>query len=132
VWQKPQPLTADEWKRVRLHACHSERILSRSPFLAALTTLAGVHHERLDGSGYHRAAAGASLPPAARVLAAAGVYHAMTEPRLTARRSTRTLPPMYSVANRALDDSILMRLAWYSRRVASPLSPRGLATDLRA
>jgi HD-GYP domain-containing protein (c-di-GMP phosphodiesterase class II) len=81
VWQKPQPLTADEWERIRLHAYHTERVLSRSPFLAALTAFAGVHHERLDGSGYHRAAAGASLPPAARVLAAADAYHAMTEPR---------------------------------------------------
>jgi HD-GYP domain-containing protein (c-di-GMP phosphodiesterase class II) len=81
VWQKSQPLTADEWERVRLHAYQSERVLSRSPFLGALTTVAGVHHERLDGSGYHRAATGASLLPAARVLAAADAFHAMTEPR---------------------------------------------------
>ncbi|MGH3647069.1 MAG: HD-GYP domain-containing protein, partial [Micromonosporaceae bacterium] len=81
VWQKPAPLTPDEWERVRLHAYHSERVLSRSPFLATLTPIATFHHERLDGSGYHRGAAGAALPPAARLLAAADAYHAMTEPR---------------------------------------------------
>jgi len=66
---------------VRLHPYHTERVLSRSPFLAALAPVAGAHHERLDGSGYHRACRGAELPLPARVLAAADAYHAMTEPR---------------------------------------------------
>jgi HD-GYP domain-containing protein (c-di-GMP phosphodiesterase class II) len=66
---------------VRLHPCHTERVLSRSPFLSALAPVAGAHHERLDGSGYHRGSAGAELAFSARLLAAADVYHAMTEPR---------------------------------------------------
>jgi HD-GYP domain-containing protein (c-di-GMP phosphodiesterase class II) len=81
VWQKPGPLTADEREQVRLHPYHSERVLARSAFLSALTPVAGAHHERLDGSGYHRGAAGADLAPPARLLAAADAYHAMTEPR---------------------------------------------------
>jgi HD-GYP domain-containing protein (c-di-GMP phosphodiesterase class II) len=81
IWQKPGPLNADEWERVRLHPYHTERVLSRSPFLAALAPVAGAHHERLDGSGYHRAAAGAELAFPARLLAAADAYHAMIEPR---------------------------------------------------
>ena len=80
-WQKPGPLTADEWEQVRLHPYHTERVLSRSPFLAALAPVAEAHHERLDGSGYHRGSAGAKLPLAARVLSAADAYHAMREPR---------------------------------------------------
>jgi HD-GYP domain-containing protein (c-di-GMP phosphodiesterase class II) len=81
IWQKPGPLTADEWERVRLHAYHTERIIRQSPFLSALEPVATTHHERLDGSGYHRGLTGASLTPAARLLAAADAYHAMTEPR---------------------------------------------------
>jgi HD-GYP domain-containing protein (c-di-GMP phosphodiesterase class II) len=81
IWQKPGPLSADEWERVRLHPYHSERVLARSEFLAALAPVAGAHHERLDGSGYHRGAVGAELAFPARVLAAADAYHAMTEPR---------------------------------------------------
>jgi HD-GYP domain-containing protein (c-di-GMP phosphodiesterase class II) len=81
IWQKPGPLTADEWEQVRLHPYHTERVLSRSPFLLALAPVAGGHHERLDGSGYHRAAVGAELGFPARLLAAADAYHAMTEPR---------------------------------------------------
>lgn len=81
IWQKPGPLNADEWEQVRLHPYHTERVLSRSPFLSALAPVAGAHHERLDGSGYHRGASGAELTLLARVLAAADAYHAMTQPR---------------------------------------------------
>jgi HD-GYP domain-containing protein (c-di-GMP phosphodiesterase class II) len=81
IWHKPAPLSPDEWEQVRLHAYHSERVLSRSPFLAALAPVATSHHERLDGTGYHRGTTAAALTPAARLLAAADAYHAMTEPR---------------------------------------------------
>lgn len=81
IWQKAGPLTTDDWEPVRLHAYHSERVLTRSPFLAALAPVATFHHERLEGSGYHRGVAAAAVPLAARLLAAADAYHAMTEPR---------------------------------------------------
>jgi HD-GYP domain-containing protein (c-di-GMP phosphodiesterase class II) len=81
IWQKPGPLTAHEWEQVRLHPYATERVLSRSPFLSALAPVAGAHHERLDGSGYHRGANGSELAFPARLLAAADAYHAMTEPR---------------------------------------------------
>jgi HD-GYP domain-containing protein (c-di-GMP phosphodiesterase class II) len=81
AWNRPGPLSADEWEQVRLHPYHTERVLSRSGFLDALAPIAGAHHERLDGSGYHRGATAAVLTPAARLLAAADAYHAMTEPR---------------------------------------------------
>ena len=81
VWGKPGPLSADEWEQVRLHAYHCERVLAHSAFLAALEPIAGAHHERLDGSGYHRGLSAATLSLPARLLAAADAYHAMTEPR---------------------------------------------------
>jgi len=81
TWEKPGPLSPDEWERVRLHPYHAERVLTRSPFLESLGRIAGAHHERLDGSGYHRGASGQQLPLTARLLAAADAYQAMTEPR---------------------------------------------------
>lgn len=81
IWQKASALTADDWEQVRLHAYHSERILVRSGLLAALAGLGSHHHERLDGSGYHRGVPAAALSPPARLLAACDAYHAMTEPR---------------------------------------------------
>ena len=81
VWDKPGPLTAAEWEQVRLHAYHTERILARSPVLEPYAQTAGMHHERVDGSGYHRAATAAAIPVAARILAAADVFQALTETR---------------------------------------------------
>ncbi|HEX5501468.1 MAG TPA: HD domain-containing phosphohydrolase [Thermomicrobiales bacterium] len=81
VWLKPGPLTEHERERVRLHAYYTERILARPRVLAGLGAVAALHHERLDGSGYHRGLPGILLPPAARLLAAADVYQAMTEDR---------------------------------------------------
>jgi HD-GYP domain-containing protein (c-di-GMP phosphodiesterase class II) len=81
IWNQTTPLTADDWEQVRLHPYHTERVLSRSPFLSALGPVATFHHERLDGSGYHRGTAAAALTGPARLLAAADAYHAMTEPR---------------------------------------------------
>jgi len=64
-----------------LHAYHSEQILLRCPSLTSVATLAGMHHERLDGSGYHRSAKGTAIPMAARVLAAADVFEALRSAR---------------------------------------------------
>jgi HD-GYP domain-containing protein (c-di-GMP phosphodiesterase class II) len=81
VWERPGPLRHGEWERVRLHAYHSERILARSAVLAPAGRIAGLHHERLDGSGYHRQAYGALVPVPARLLAAADTYQALTQDR---------------------------------------------------
>ncbi|HEY9286488.1 MAG TPA: HD domain-containing phosphohydrolase [Candidatus Dormibacteraeota bacterium] len=81
TWDRPGPLRTAEWEQVRLHAYHGERVLTRSQVLAPLAPIAGMHHERLDGSGYHRGAPAAMQPKLARVLAVADVYRALTEDR---------------------------------------------------
>jgi HD-GYP domain-containing protein (c-di-GMP phosphodiesterase class II) len=81
IWDKPSKLNDGELERVRLHPYYSERILGRVARLAPLAQLAGMHHERLDGSGYHRGSRRPEIPFPARVLAAADCYQAMTQPR---------------------------------------------------
>ena len=81
MWEKPGPLATAEWEQARLHAYLSERVLATSAALAPMAAIAGMHHERLDGSGYHRGCRGPELPPAARVLAAADAFQAMAQPR---------------------------------------------------
>jgi HD-GYP domain-containing protein (c-di-GMP phosphodiesterase class II) len=81
IWDKPGPLSEGERERVRLHPYFTERVLARPEALARLGAVAAGHHERLDGSGYHRSLPGSVLSPATRLLAAADVYHAMTEAR---------------------------------------------------
>jgi HD domain len=65
----------------RLHPYLTNRMLAGVPALARSRELAANHLERLDASGYPRGIAAAQLTPGDRLLAAADVYHAMTEPR---------------------------------------------------
>jgi HD-GYP domain-containing protein (c-di-GMP phosphodiesterase class II)/DNA-binding CsgD family transcriptional regulator len=81
IWCKASALTESEWERVRLYTYFTERVLARPKGLAPLGTLAALHRERLDGSGYHKGLPAALLPATARILAAADTYRAMTEPR---------------------------------------------------
>lgn len=81
IWEKPGTLTTAEWEQVRLHPYHTERILARSAVLSPIARIAGMHHERQDGSGYHHGGSGAEVPVEARVLAAADTYQAMTQDR---------------------------------------------------
>jgi len=81
IWEKPGPLGFGEWERVRLHPHYTERAFAQSPALAPIGLLAGSHHERLDGSGYHRGTRGPALDQPARILAAADCYGAMREAR---------------------------------------------------
>jgi HD-GYP domain-containing protein (c-di-GMP phosphodiesterase class II) len=81
IWEKQGPLSEPEWERVRLHPYFVERATARCSDLARYGQLAASHHERLDGSGYHRAAKASDLSQLARLLAAADAYQAMTEHR---------------------------------------------------
>ena len=81
VWDKPAPLTAGDWERVRLHPHLTERMLHQSEALAPLGRIAVQHRERLDGSGYPRGLTGPAISRSGRVLGAADAYLAMREPR---------------------------------------------------
>ncbi|MGH3261338.1 MAG: HD domain-containing phosphohydrolase, partial [Trebonia sp.] len=81
LWDKPGPLTANEHERVRLHVYYVERIFNRPEPLRRIGLLAATHHERMDGSGYHRGIGATMLSPQARLLAVSDAYHAMTQPR---------------------------------------------------
>jgi HD-GYP domain-containing protein (c-di-GMP phosphodiesterase class II) len=81
VWERPGPLRRSDWEQVRLHPYQSGRILERSAVLQPIAALAAAHHEKLDGSGYPRQVKGSELSTAARLLAAADCYQALTEDR---------------------------------------------------
>lgn len=81
IWDKPGALTDGEWEKVRLHAYVTGRCLDRVAALRDVADVAQSHHERVDGSGYHRQLRDEALAPLARILAAADAYAAMTEER---------------------------------------------------
>jgi HD-GYP domain-containing protein (c-di-GMP phosphodiesterase class II) len=87
LWDKASPLSAEEREKVERHPALTELVLARSSSLGQLGTLAGLHHERLDGSGY-RGVTAPSLSVAARVLAVADMYQSKLEPRAYRRALT--------------------------------------------
>jgi HD-GYP domain-containing protein (c-di-GMP phosphodiesterase class II) len=96
IWDKPAPLGAGEWERVRMYPYLTERMLHQSPALAPFAAIAVQHRERLDGSGYPRGLSGSAISRHARVLGAVDVYQSMRElrphrPALTAEEAAREL-----------------------------------------
>ncbi len=55
-------------EELRLYPYYTERILSRVPALASVPAIAGMHHERLNGTGYYRGLSGSALPVSACIL----------------------------------------------------------------
>ena len=81
IWDKPGPLTRTEFDRVELHPMLTEQMLRRSPALAALNAVACSHHEKCDGSGYHKRVSVDGSNLGACVLAATEIYVGMTTER---------------------------------------------------
>jgi len=81
IWDRPGPLRAGEWERVRMYPYLTERMLHQSAALAPLGEIAVQHRERLDGSGYPRGLSGGAISRPGRVLGAADAYASMREHR---------------------------------------------------
>jgi putative nucleotidyltransferase with HDIG domain len=81
VLSKPGALTDDEFDKIREHPDIAARILESVPFLEDVRPVVQDHHERVDGLGYGRGLVGDELSKAARVLAVADSFDAMTADR---------------------------------------------------
>ena len=101
VWAKSGPLSTSDRERMRMHVYYVERIFARPEPLHRIGVLAATHHERMDGSGYHRAVGGTMLSAPARLLAAADAYAAMLAPR--PHRAARTEEDASSELRREVD-----------------------------
>jgi putative nucleotidyltransferase with HDIG domain len=78
---KSSQLSADEWKLMKKHPIVSARILEPVPISPVIKAAIRHHHERFDGKGYPYGLAGKSIPLAARILAVADSFEAMTSER---------------------------------------------------
>lgn len=81
ILEKPGKLAADEWALMQSHASHTTAILSRVSVLRDLASIAGAHHERLDGKGYPLGLDDRSISTETRIISVADFFDALTADR---------------------------------------------------
>ena len=83
ILQKRGPLTADEWSVMRRHPEIGATLLrgTQHPTYDMAADVALSHHEKFDGSGYPSGLAGEAIPLAARIVALADFFDAVTMDR---------------------------------------------------
>jgi putative nucleotidyltransferase with HDIG domain len=74
------PLHPQERRLIERHPADGARLLLRVEGLGEVATAVLAHHERIDGRGYPDALGGDDIPIAARIIAVAEVYDALTAP----------------------------------------------------
>jgi putative nucleotidyltransferase with HDIG domain len=81
-WIKKEPLTNEEYERIKEHPVRGEKILMENKFFREFhRAIVRNHHERWDGSGYPDHLVGKQIPLQAQIVAVADAYDAMTTDR---------------------------------------------------
>jgi putative nucleotidyltransferase with HDIG domain len=78
---KPDRLTDDERRLVRLHPEWGAAMVGRIPGLEAVAVIVRLHHERPDGTGYPHGLPHTRIPVASRIVSVCDAYGAMTKRR---------------------------------------------------
>lgn len=89
ILNKPGPLTAPEFERMKVHAAVGADILKSINFPYPVEPIVRYHHEAWDGSGYPVGLKGQDIPLGARILSVVDCYDALTSDRPYRPRMTR-------------------------------------------
>jgi HD-GYP domain-containing protein (c-di-GMP phosphodiesterase class II) len=81
VLNKPAKLTADEYELIKKHPMKGKTILEPIRHLSPSLTAVAHHHERYNGTGYPKGLKGEQIPLAARIIAVADTFDAITSSR---------------------------------------------------
>jgi HD-GYP domain-containing protein (c-di-GMP phosphodiesterase class II) len=81
ILDKAGKLNEEEWTIVRAHPFHSERLLKQITAFQDIASIAGAHHERLDGRGYPYGIGGNEIALETRILTVADVFDALSAHR---------------------------------------------------
>jgi putative nucleotidyltransferase with HDIG domain len=81
ILAKPERLSADEHRLIRLHPEWGAEMVGRIPGLEAVALIVRLHHERPDGTGYPHGLCHERIPVASRIVSVCDAYGAMTKRR---------------------------------------------------
>jgi len=126
VLDKPGKLDADEWAAMKLHSLYSEQILSRIAAFSDLATVAGAHHERLDGQGYPHGLSGDQIVLETRIITVADIFDALTAER--PYRAAMPISKAFAIMTDMVDTAIDARCFSALRRAVKRLDGK-LAAD---
>lgn len=139
---KPDRLTDDEKTAMQRHtllgASTIQSVMQRAPgakFLQLAEQIAHYHHEWFDGRGYPEGLEGETIPLAARIVAVADVYDALTSVRVYKKAMThkRAAEIINQASGMQFDPRIVEsfnRHAAEFERLARELSDRGVPPEL--
>ncbi|GAB2888211.1 HD domain-containing protein [Uliginosibacterium flavum] len=125
VLDKPGKLDEAEWRAVQMHAAYTEQILGRIRAFQELASVAGAHHERLDGKGYPHGLSADQITLETRIITTADIFDAITaeRPYRGAIPVPRTLEMMAETVGTAIDPRCFEAL----KRAVARLLPETLA-----
>jgi HD-GYP domain-containing protein (c-di-GMP phosphodiesterase class II) len=111
VLEKDGPLAPDERRLLERHPAIGSNMLT-SLRLGAVSAWVLHHHERWDGTGYPDGLAGEAIPPAARILAVADAFDALTSDRVYRGRLTdaEALDELEGAAGTQFDPNVVAAL----------------------
>jgi len=83
ILKAPRKLNEEEWEIMKTHAQIGYDILNKTdnPVFKMAAEIARFHHEKWDGSGYPLGLVGENIPEAARIVAIADVFDALSTKR---------------------------------------------------
>jgi HD-GYP domain-containing protein (c-di-GMP phosphodiesterase class II) len=84
ILKKDGRLTEKEYRHIQRHVYYTHEILKNVHFerhLQLVPEIAASHHEKMDGTGYHRGLQGSDILLSGRILAIADVFDAITSRR---------------------------------------------------
>jgi putative nucleotidyltransferase with HDIG domain len=130
ILDKPGKLDSAEWAAMRRHPQWTLEILQRIPAFATLAEVAANHHERLDGTGYHRGMTAEQLDLPSRILAVADVTEALSaeRPYREALAPETVLDIMRRDAGHTLDGTVFAALEAVLPAWAAPSSAPAATT----
>jgi HD-GYP domain-containing protein (c-di-GMP phosphodiesterase class II) len=111
ILEKPGKLDDEEFRVIQSHVQLTNEILQNINGFEHICRWAADHHEKLDGTGYHRGKKADGIDFNARLLACIDIYQAVSEerPYHPKRNHEETISILYDMANHGFIDMEIVR-----------------------